>query len=128
MTRWMRANTAAGYLVFGLPVLLAIPALGATITRFGVWTTLTSAALPVLVVTAPLLLWNRYTRHRPARKVARLTWAAIAALTFVLLASSPLWFWTGPVLAVLLSELARALLASRTPTGVSASTIVRAQP
>lgn len=113
MTRWKQINTIAGYVAFGLPTLFAIPAMAATIARFGLWDTLTSAVLPVLGVSAPLLLWIRYTRHRPVWKIARLTWAGIALLALLMLASTPIWFWTAPVLAVLLSELLRALAGSR---------------
>lgn len=131
MTRWMHVNTAAGYVVFGVPTLLAIPAVAATIARFGIWHTLTSAVVPVAMVIAPLLLWTRYTRHRPAKRTAWLTWSGVAILVFLVLASSPLWFWTGPVLVVLLSELARAILVNVRHDDAAAQptdTIVRVQP
>ena len=115
MTRWRQLNTIGGYVVFGLPSLLAIPALMATIARFGLWATLTSAALPVIAVAIPLLLWARYTRHRPVWKIARVTWAALALVSLTLIAASPIWFWSAPVLAVLLSEVLRAGVASLSP-------------
>lgn len=115
MTRWKQINTIAGYVVFGLPSLFALPAMAATIARFGLWDTLTSAALPLVAVVLPLLLWIRYTRHRPVWKIARVTWAGIAGSALLLLASTPIWFWSGPVLAVIASELVRALASSRGP-------------
>ena len=113
MTRWKQINTLAGYVVFGLPSLLALPAMVATIARFGLWDTLTSAALPLVAVATPLLLWIRYTRHRPVWRLARVTWAGIAGGALLLLASTPIWFWTGPVLALIASELLRALASLR---------------
>lgn len=113
ITRWRQANVLAGYIVFGLPAAIAVPAAAATISRFGLWNTLTSAALPLLVVAASLLLWIRYTRHHPVRKLARLAWAAAAGATFLTFAVSPIWFWSGPLLAVLLSELALVLTSAR---------------
>ncbi len=115
MTRWKQLNTIAGYIVFGLPTLFAIPALAATIARFGLWDTLTSAVLPLLGVFAPLLLWIRYTRHRPLWKIARLTWATVAGTALLMLVSSPIWFWSGPVLVLLLSEVLRTMVGSRWP-------------
>ena len=121
ITRWGQGNTAAGYVVFGLLALMAVPALASTVGRFGMWNTLTSAALPALVVLVPLLLWVRYTRRRPLRKLAWASWASVAGLILLTLAASPLWFWTGPVLAVLLSELARTLTGSRVRSARQAS-------
>lgn len=126
MSRWKQTNTVAGYIVFGLPALLAVPALVSTIARFGLWTTLTSAALPVLVVTAPLLLWIRYTRRRPLWRLARLGWTGVAVLILLNIAASPIRFWTGPVLAVLLSEIVRVHLGHR-DRSTTRKTVVQGQ-
>jgi len=112
MIRWKQINTTTGYIVFGLPTSFVIPAMAVTIARFGLWDTLMSAGLPALGVAAPLLLWIRYTRHRPVWKIARLTWAGIALLALLTLASTPFWFCTAPVLAVLLAELLRGVVGS----------------
>ncbi len=109
MKAWRVTNLLLGHLILGAPAVAFIPALFATAARFGLGTALTTALLPAGVVLAPWLLWLRYTRHRPTTRRAALTWLGVAALTTAVILFSPLWFWTLPVLALLLSETLRCL-------------------
>lgn len=124
MSRWKRVNTAAGYLVFGLPALVAVPALFATVRRFGLWDTVAAATLPLLWVVAPLALWARYIRRRPSSGAGWLAWLSCAVVVLLMLAVSPIWFWSGPAMTVLLSEIARARLAGRRPRMARIPTLV----
>lgn len=112
-TVWETINTRCGYLVFGLPAVLAVPALIATLARFGLWDILRSAVPVALCLCVPLLLWLRYTHHRPRSRSGKCAWALVAAAATTTLVISPLFFWVGPVLAVLGSELLRVLLSPR---------------
>lgn len=109
-TRWKTANTWAGRLVFGFPAAMTVPALLSTFVRFGLWETL-AAAVPLTVVAwLPLLLWHRYTRHRPSSRSTKIAWALVAMVALAGLALSPLFFWAGPALIVLFSEVLRLAL------------------
>lgn len=112
MKTWRAFNLITGHVVFGLPALTSLPALAATIARFGLLNTLTTALLPALVVIAPWLLWLRYTRHRPTTRRAISAWLTLALLVAFVIAVSPLWFWNIPVMGLMLSETLR-LLADR---------------
>ncbi len=107
---WKTGNTWAGYVLFGLPAALAVPALATTLAHFGVWKTLSAAVPAALWACTPLFLWHRYTRRPPQRRLARLLWSVLAVVAVVMLLASPLWFWAGPSLLVLTSEALRLLL------------------
>lgn len=109
MRLWKIANVVLGYLVFGLPALLAIPALIATAAEFGLWPTITHAGPPALLASLPLLVWVWYTRRPPSTRSRRLAWIVLATLATATLLATPLFFWTAPAFAVLTSELLRAL-------------------
>lgn len=115
----------AGLVVFGLPALLAVPALLSTVSQFGIWATLTQA-LPLAALTCvPLLLWIRYIRHRPHTKRGTVAWCLVVAVALAALLASSLWFWAGPILLVLIleiaSNLARRVLVRRGRLGAPAS-------
>lgn len=112
---WETVNAWGGYLVFGLPAVLAVPALIATFARFGLWDTVHSAVPIAVGVCIPLLLWLRYTHRRPRTRTGRCAWVLLAAAVTTTLVLSPLFFWVGPVLAVLVSETLRVLC----PRGVA---------
>jgi hypothetical protein len=63
--RWQQANVWAGYLIFGFPAVAAVPALIATIARFGLLDSILNAGPAALAACLPLALWIRYTRRRP---------------------------------------------------------------
>ena len=113
-SRWKTVNTWGGYLVFGLPAALAIPALISTLKQFGPLDTLTSAVPAALGACVPVLLWIRYNRKPPRTRTGKLTWALLAVIATATLVFSPLFFWAGPALLVLASEALRALLSART--------------
>lgn len=102
---WKKINTWLGHVVFGLPALLAIPALIATAARFGWWETLTVALPAAAWACTPLLLWIIYMRRRRGR---RLAWVLLLIIAVVVLAVSPIYFWAAPATIVLLLEAARA--------------------
>jgi len=115
--------TWIGYVVFGLPAALAVPAMASTVTRFGAWPAATQALPAAATAVIPLMLWVRYTRHRPTTRRGKLAWLVVAAAAIAAVALSPLFFWSGPVLLVLCAELLRLLLnpaltklPTRTPT------------
>lgn len=111
-SKWWRAiNRRAGYVVFGLPAAFAIPALITTWVQFGLWRALIGAGPLFVWVIAPLLLWIRYTRHPPQTRAGSTAWGILAAAVTVSLLISPVFFWTGPVLVLLISELLRATCA-----------------
>ncbi|ACZ32450.1 hypothetical protein Xcel_3451 (plasmid) [Xylanimonas cellulosilytica DSM 15894] len=113
VTTWTRVNAWTGYLILGLPAALALPALAATITKFGLWATLTGAAVSALAAIGPVAAWTIYTRRRPSTRRGAQIWLATAAVVLTALWVSPLFFWTGPVVVLLVSELARALFEHR---------------
>lgn len=106
-SRWRQINVYAGLVVFGLPALVAIPALIATFVRFGVLESLGSAGPAAAITVLPLVLWVRYTRRRPGTYTGKVTWAVVGAFAVGSLAFSPLFFWAGPAVVVLLSECLR---------------------
>ena len=113
---WRRLNTWGGYLLLGVPAAAAIPALAATVARFGLWSTVAGAALPALATVGPLAAWITYTHRRPTTARAALAWIAAAIALLTLLWFSPLFFGVGPALALLISEVARVLFARRRAT------------
>lgn len=114
---WKKINTWLGHIVFGLPALLAVAALGMTAAQFGWWETLTVAVPAAAWAYMPLLLWTVYARGRRGRRVA---WGLLLVIAVVVLALSPLFFWAAPATLVLLLEAARGL-----STGVRARTTSR---
>lgn len=104
---WKKANRWAGHLVFGLPAVLAVPALMATLARFGVWQTATAALPAALWACVPLLLWVRYTRRAPRTGAGAAAWMTVAVIGLSMLLLSPIWFWSGPCLFVVASEILR---------------------
>lgn len=99
----------AGITVFGIPAALAVPALMSTLAHYGVWDTLTHASLPVLAACLPLILWVRYTRHRPTRRAGMIAWTLTATILLASIALTPLWFWAVPSTGVLTAEAIRIL-------------------
>lgn len=112
MSRWTTLNCWAGYAIFGLPAVLAVPALIATFAQFGVRDTLVSGVPAALWVCTPALLWLRYARRRPTRRRGRIAWAMLGLLTITMILISPIWFWSGPLLLVLSSEAVRVATAA----------------
>lgn len=104
---WRKINTWLGHVVFGLPALLAVPALVATTARFGWLETLTAAVPAAAWACIPLLLWIFYLRRRRGR---RLAWALLLVIAVVVLALSPIFFWAAPAVLVLILEAARGVL------------------
>lgn len=107
MTLWKSLNVWVGHLVLGLPAVLAVPALIATLAQFGFPDTLTAGGPAVAVACAPEALWMRYTRHRPSTGRGRVAWTLGWLLAVTMLLLSPIWFWSGPLLFVLASEAVR---------------------
>lgn len=107
---WKRVNTWLGHIVFGLPALLAVPALLATAARFGWWDTLTTGVPAAAWACIPLLLWAVYVREGRAR---RTVWVLLLAIASGVLLLSPIHFWAGPAVVVLLLEATRRLTPSR---------------
>ena len=122
--RWQQANVWAGYLIFGFPAVAAVPALIATIARFGLLDSILNAGPAALAACLPLALWIRYTHRRPGTYTGKFTWFVIAVIGIGALAFSPLFFWAGPATLVLLSEILR-LLAS--PALAATATRMRAR-
>lgn len=114
MRRWRRLNRWAGLIVFGFPVAAGVVAAMATAARFGVTSIAVAAALPLLVVALPGLLWVLYLRSR-GKKSRPLRWCVALAASLFVLATSPVGLWTWPCLGVLLSELARLAVAATSP-------------
>lgn len=107
--RWQQTNVWAGYLVFGFPAVAAVPALIATIARFGLLDSILNAGPAALSACLPLALWIRYTHRRPGTYTGKFTWFVVAVIGIGALAFSPLFFWAGPATLVLLSEILRLL-------------------
>ena len=110
MDRFRVVITWTGLIIFGIPALLAIPALIATVDQFGLWQTLTQALPLAALAYVPLLLWVRYIRHRPSSKWGVAAWSLVVALVLALLLVSSLWFWAGPILFLLTLEVTNNLL------------------
>jgi hypothetical protein len=126
MSRWRTANRWAGLVVFGFPAVMSVPAVVATVARFGVWPALSAAALPVVVVCLPLWVWVGYFRRPPRSRRSRVAWGGVAAATLGLLATTPVWWWVAPVLLVVVSEAIRLAVAARWPfTAVTRATLAR---
>ena len=121
--RWRQGNVWAGYLVFGFPAVVAIPALASTIARFGLLDSLLNAGPAALTACLPLLLWARYTRRCPGTYTGKVTWFIVGLVALAALAFSPLFFWAGPATLVLLSEILRLVTA---PALASVSNSLRA--
>ena len=113
MRRWQKFNRLAGIGIFGFPVALGIIAVVATSTRLGLWAAVTESTLPLLLISCPLLLWVSYARRPVVTRRAKVLWLVALVLSLVLLASTPISFWTGPCLVVLTSEVARVLTVGR---------------
>ena len=109
---WRTGNAVAGHVILGFPAGLAIAALTGTVARFGV--SALAATVPALGVIGPWVLWLRYTQQQHITRRAGLGWAACGVALAVVLLLSPLWFWTGPVLVLLMSESLRVVLRRRT--------------
>lgn len=102
---WRIVNTWSGHVVFGLPAVLAVPALVSTVTRFGWGHTLTTGLPAAAWACIPLLLWILYLRNARRRTV----WVLLLAIATVVLLLSPIYFWAAPAMVVLLMEAARGL-------------------
>lgn len=111
VNRCAAATAWAGYLVFGIPAVLGVPALLETFDRFGARGALAAAPAATCAI-APALLWLRYTRHRPTSVVAGTAWGAAAVMVAAIYLVTPLWFWSGLVACVLVSEVARVAAAA----------------
>ena len=122
--RWQQVNVWAGYLIFGFPAVAVIPALVATVARFGLLDSILSAGPAALTACLPVALWARYTSRRPGTYTGKVTWFVVAVVGLGALAFSPLFFWAGPATLVLLSEILR-LLAS--PALAATATRMRAR-
>jgi len=122
--RWHQFNVWAGYLVFGFPAVAAVPALIASIARFGFFDSILSAGPAAAAACIPLALWIRYTRRRPGTYTGKVTWFVTGVVAIGALAFSPLFFWAGPASLVLLSEVLR-LIAG--PTLAAATSRLRAR-
>lgn len=94
----------AGYVVFGFPAVIAVLGLIATAARFGLGATVQSAGLPALCVVLPLVLWVAYRRYPPDRAAAYVAWVVAAASSIIWLLFSPLFYWTGLMLVVVVLE------------------------
>lgn len=105
--RWQQVNVWAGYVVLGFPAVVAVPAMVATVARFGLLDSILSAGPAVLAACLPLALWALYTRRRPGTYTGKLTWFVVGVVGIGALAFSPLFFWAGPATLVLLSEILR---------------------
>jgi hypothetical protein len=113
MSWWQTANRWVGLVMFGVPALMSVPAVVATAARFGVWATVSAAAVPVVVICLPLGTWIWYLRRPPRSRRARTGWGVAASVAVTLLGVTPIRWWTAPVLLVLLSETFRLLAATR---------------
>ena len=113
MRSWQKFNRLAGIGIFGFPVVLGIIAVVATSTRFGLWAAVKESTLPLLLISCPLLIWACYARRPVVTRRAKVLWLVVLVLSLVLLASTPISFWTGPCLVVLTSEVTRVLTVGR---------------
>lgn len=109
MSRWATVNRRAGLVVFGLPALGSLPAAVATVARFGFESALVSAGPAVAVLTLPLMAWLVYLRRQPMGRRGGIVFCLAAFCLLVAVLTSPVWWWSGPALLVLLSELMRLL-------------------
>lgn len=113
MRTWRVINVAAGHLIFGVLAIAALAATAATLARFGLEDSLGAVVLPLAVLGTPWLLWLRYSRHRPTTRRGTFAWSAIASAAAASLLLGPLWFWSVPVLTLLVSEAAWVVTAHR---------------
>lgn len=97
---WRTINVYAGTLVIGMPVMLAIAAV------YTLGLNLVPAAIPLLIAIGPLGLWLWYLNSVPGR-AARRVWLVAAVALALGAMISPWWFWSGPLLVVLTSEIIR---------------------
>lgn len=109
MATWKSVNVYVGTLVIGWPSVLALISLVMMATSQGLVGTVVYGLLPALLVTAPLALWLWYLNSRGYRRLWLVAAVVIAAGAF----TSPLWFWGGPLLLVMVSEVLRVLTADR---------------
>ena len=87
--RWQQVNVWAGHLIFGFPAVAAIPALVATVARFGLLDSILSAGPAALTACLPVALWARYTSRRPGTYTGKVTWFVVAVVGLGTLAFSP---------------------------------------
>lgn len=118
MTRtvWKTINVYAGTLVIGTPAMLA---LAAAVTLRGIdviW-----AAIPLVLTVWPLALWLWYLNTHPGRAARRL-WLVAAVVLAIGTMISPWWFWSGPLLIVLASEIIRVATNPSSRRGVADTT------
>lgn len=101
---WRSGNAVAGLLIFGLLAAASVPAWVGTAARYGVGSAVTATGPVVLSMWLPVLVWIGYLRG--------LRWCAAGVAVVVgVVAVSPLWFWVGPTVLVVCSELARVAVA-----------------
>lgn len=123
---WKTLNAWAGHVTFGLPAALTVPALASTITRFGPQEALTTAAPLALLVWVPFVAWIHHTRRHPTHTVFVVVFATVTTVTYLL---TPLFYWAVPVVAVLVSEGTRMVVAchrthhDRRPHPAAATTV-----
>lgn len=109
-----------GYLVYGIPAALTIPALAGVVARFGLWPAVAEALSPALLTSAPLAAWIVYTALR-RRGVLALAWLAATLFASALLLTTPLFFWAGPAIVIPVLEIGR-LWHTRVRYGATATT------
>lgn len=105
---WRTINVYAGTLVIGTPAMLAIAAV------YTLGLNLVPAAIPLLIAIVPLGLWLWYLNSVPGR-AARRVWLVAAVALALGTMISPWWFWSGPLLIVLVSEVIRVVTSPSVP-------------
>lgn len=97
---WKTINVYAGTLIIGTPAMLALAATASLGVNF-IW-----ATIPLLLSVGPLAMWLWYLNTSPGR-AARRVWLVAAVVLGLGTMLSPWWFWSGPLLIVLASEVIR---------------------
>ena len=68
-----------------------------------------AAALPLLLVIAPAVMWARYLKHPPGSRRRQVTWAVLAVAVLLAYAVSPLAQVSVLAFGIVVSEIARGL-------------------
>lgn len=105
---WKTVNVYAGTLVIGTP---AVVCLAAVVT---LGSTLLEATIPLMVTFGPLVLWLWYLNSKGGRTGRRI-WLMAAVVMAAGTMLAPWWFWSGPLLIVLISEILRVIVGRNRP-------------
>lgn len=107
---WKTVNVYAGTLVIGIPAVLCV----AAVASLG--SNPLEALIPLTVTVGPLVLWLWYLNSNGGR-AARRMWLMAAVVMAAGTMLAPWWFYSGPLLIVLISEILRVITIRPQPVG-----------